>query len=105
MFLKGRKLFESLVPLPEVIGASIGHSSSGRKVQEEYCRMLKNLGAEFDILRKVPLEDIRKVSGRLVAEGIGRLRDKKVDRLPGFDGEYGHALSVLLLSSLHAQTV
>lgn len=86
---EGAKAFESLVPLPEVIGASIGHSSSGRKVQEEYCRMLKTLGAEFDILRKVPLEDIRKVSGRLVAEGIGRLRDKKVDRLPGFDGEYG----------------
>lgn len=81
--------FESLVPLPEVIGASLGYSSSSRKVQKEYEEMLGKLGAEFDILRKIPLEDVQKAAGHRIAEGILRLRQGKVDRIPGFDGEYG----------------
>jgi len=81
--------FESLVPLPEVIGASTGRSASGAKVQREYMNMLQKLGPEFEILRNLPLDEIRNVSGNLIAEGIGRLRKGEVTRIPGFDGEYG----------------
>ena len=59
------------------------------RVQKEYQNMLRRLGSEFDILRTMPLEEIRSVSGYLISEGIGRLRDGKVERIPGFDGEYG----------------
>ena len=45
--------------------------------------------AEFEILRKVPCEDIRTVGGASLAEGIRRLRAGEVIRKPGFDGEYG----------------
>ena len=51
--------------------------------------MLRVLGTEFEILREVPVEDIRRHFGRLAAEGIRRLRNGEVARLPGFDGEYG----------------
>ena len=81
--------FESLVPLPEVIGASSGHSASSVKVQREYQKMLSELGPELEILRNLPLEDISRVSGTRVAEGIERLRRGQVERIPGFDGEYG----------------
>ena len=81
--------FESLVPLPEVIGASVGHAPASAGVQKEYLRMLKRLGPEFDILRAVPVEEIRGTSGALIAEGIRRLREGKVGSVPGFDGEYG----------------
>ena len=81
--------FESLVPLPEVIGASVGHSSASKSVQKEYMRLIQDLGPEFEILRKVPLEDIRKTAGTLISDGIGRLRRGQVERIPGFDGEYG----------------
>lgn len=83
------KLFESLVPLPEVIAASTGYSSASRKVQEQYEKMLAALGPEFEILRDIPTEDIRKECGYLVSEGIRRLRKGLVQRKPGFDGEYG----------------
>lgn len=85
----GAKGFESLVPLPEVIGASLGHSAASTKVQKEYQNMLRTLGPEFEILRTVPEEEVKKISGHLIAEGIRRLRDGKVERNPGFDGEYG----------------
>ena len=77
------------MPLPEVIGASMGISAAGKKAVETYERMIRNLGPEFAILREVPVEDIRKAAGPLVAEGIRRLREGKVERTPGFDGEYG----------------
>lgn len=83
------KPFESLVPLPEVIGASVGSSAASMKVQKEYQKMLHKLGAEFDILMDIPVEEIQTVSGHLIAEGIKKLREGKVERIPGFDGEYG----------------
>lgn len=86
---KNAKPFESLVPLPEVIAASTGRSAASRKVLEEYEEILGKLGPEFEILRQIPIEDIKKESGYLIAEGIRRLRAGQVIRRPGFDGEYG----------------
>lgn len=83
------KMFESLVPLPEVIAASIGGSSASKKVQSTYSDMLEKLGSEFTILRELPLEEIQSKFGKRITEGIRRLRSGKVVRLPGFDGEYG----------------
>lgn len=87
--LPGGKPFESMIPLPEVIGASIGFSAASRKVQNQYESMVRELGPEFHILRELPLEDIRKVSGYLISEGIRRLREGMVECHPGYDGEYG----------------
>lgn len=83
------RAFESLVPLPEVIAEATGHSSASVKVQRKYEDMLSKLGSEFEILREIPVEDIRKESGYMIAEGIRRLRKGEVQRHPGFDGEYG----------------
>lgn len=85
----GGTAFESLVPLPEVIGASLGHSAASRKVQREYEEMLAKLGPEFEILRTIPQEEIQRAAGHRIAQGIMRLRQGKVERIPGFDGEYG----------------
>ena len=85
----GAKPFESLMPLPEVIGASVGRGPTGVKVQREYQRLLAELGPEFEILRNIPPEDIRRAAGSRVAEGIQRLRNGQVECVPGFDGEYG----------------
>ncbi len=91
----GAKPFESLAPLPEVIGACCGYSESGKKVQACYETMIAELGPEFEILRKASLEDIRRVAGPAVAEGIDRLRQGRVERKAGFDGQFG---SVILLT-------
>lgn len=87
--LPGGKSFESLVPLLEVIAASTGYTPASKRVQNQYEELLKSLGSEFSILRTIPVEEIRKVSGEWIAEGITRLRAKKVICNPGYDGEYG----------------
>lgn len=88
--LPSAKPFESLAPLPEVIAASTGMSSAGKKVQEKYFNLLKRLGPEFSILREIPVEEIERAAGPCVAEGIRRLRLGQVERTPGYDGEFGH---------------
>ncbi len=81
--------YESLMPLEEVVAAAMGHTTACRQVQRQYQDMLRLLGPELEILRKVPLEDIRKTAGGQVAEGIQRLRTGQVERISGYDGEYG----------------
>ncbi len=81
--------FESLVPLPEIIAASLGVSAESRKVKAMYAHMLLSLGPEFLILRSAAIADIARYAGPCIAEGVHRLRQGLVTRIPGFDGEYG----------------
>jgi uncharacterized protein (TIGR00375 family) len=83
------KPFESIVPLPEVIACSSGVSSASKRVTAQYFNMLRTLGPEFSILREIPLDDISRAAGPLIAEGVRRLREGSVQLEPGFDGEYG----------------
>ncbi len=82
-------VFESLMPLEEVIGSAMGKTPASRSVERKYMEMIERLGPEFHILRTVPEEDIERHFGNLIAEGIRRLRNGRVELVPGFDGEYG----------------
>ena len=98
----GAKPFESLAPLPEVIAAATGMSAASKKAQRQYEALLAELGPEFYILRQAPLKEIRRAAGPCVAEGIRRLRNGQVRRVPGYDGEYGQ---ILLLSASEIQAL
>ena len=67
----------------------MGRSAAGAAVGQAYEAMLAQLGPEFAILRELPLEDIRRVAGPCVAEGVRRVRAGELRWEPGFDGEYG----------------
>lgn len=81
--------FESLMPLPEVLAEIMGRSASSKGVQQKYLELLHQLGPEFEILRRIPPEDIQRADGSLLSEGIRRLRAGQVERVSGFDGQYG----------------
>lgn len=81
--------YERLMPLPEALASVMGYANVGKRVTRLYETMLSELGPEFDILRSVPVEDIRRATDERVAEGIRRLRDGEVQKIPGYDGEYG----------------
>ena len=84
------RAYESLVPLPELMAAALGTSAASQKTARLYEHALGELGSEFHILRKTPLDDIRRVCGRRTAQAVERLRAGQVDWHPGYDGEYGH---------------
>ena len=81
--------FQSLVPLPEVIAACTGFGPASSRVTARYEALLRELGPEFTILREVPEEEIGRVAGPAVAEGVRRMRRGQVELSPGYDGEYG----------------
>ncbi len=85
----GAKPFESLVPLPEVVAACTGGAASGKRVEAQVESILRELGPELAVLRECPAEEIERVAGPCVAEGVRRVRANQVRPFPGFDGEYG----------------
>ncbi|MBR4068572.1 MAG: UvrD-helicase domain-containing protein [Clostridia bacterium] len=84
-----RKPYESLIPLPELLGECLGVGAASKRTEKVYMEMLARLGPELSILRTVPTETIETVAGPVVAEAIRRLRQGKVHCLGGYDGEYG----------------
>lgn len=81
--------FRHLMPLVEVIGASLGISADGAKAEALYRKLLAQLGPELNVLEQAELVDVRRYAGEAVAEGIRRLRCGEVRTLGGFDGQYG----------------
>lgn len=64
-------------------------SPASKKVTVIYEKMLGEFGSEFDILRSVPVSEIAESASAEIAEGIHRLREGRVTRIPGYDGEFG----------------
>lgn len=79
----------SLVPLVEILSEVEGTGVGSQKVSKKYTALTSALGPELEVLSVVPLEDIRRESGDVLAEGIRRLRAREVIREAGYDGEYG----------------
>ncbi|MEZ4357240.1 MAG: UvrD-helicase domain-containing protein [Eubacteriales bacterium] len=83
------KHFESIIPLREVIAASMGVTCASKKVLTRNDELICTLGPELFILREAKISDIELKAGAIVAESIRRIRAGEVTVLPGFDGEYG----------------
>ncbi len=81
--------FQSLIPLPEVLAEVYNVGSNSRQVNQRYEELLTKLGPELSILQDIPLAEIERVGGSLLAEGIRRMRVGEVSIAGGYDGEYG----------------
>ncbi|MEV4462040.1 UvrD-helicase domain-containing protein [Micromonospora echinofusca] len=78
-----------LVPLAEILGELNKVGARSKRVEGKLHELIAALGPELEILTTTPLDEIGRVGGELLAEGIGRLRRGDVHRVPGYDGEYG----------------
>jgi len=85
---EGAAGFESLVPLPEIMGEILGVGPKSKRVATEIDRLTAALGPELAILREVPVDEVEPHSA-LLAEALRRLRRGQVIREAGYDGEYG----------------
>jgi len=78
----------SLIPLPEVLGELFNVGPATKKVANVYGQLINSFGSEFDILIHTPLTELATASPML-AEAVKRIRENRVIRKPGFDGEFG----------------
>jgi len=81
--------FKSLVPLEEIIAEVFGVLPGGKKVEKEYMDLIDKLGNEFNILIEASEKDLMTATMPKIAEGILRVRERKVIIEPGYDGVYG----------------
>ncbi|MBN1217572.1 MAG: UvrD-helicase domain-containing protein [Anaerolineae bacterium] len=81
--------FTSLIPLPEVLGEIHGVGPNSKTVQQAFELLLTRLGPELSILQDTPLEEIERVGGARLAEGVRRMRVGQVRPIAGFDGQPG----------------
>lgn len=81
--------FDYIIPLPEIL-AEIRKCGAGSKaVQKDFHQAISTFGNEFNLLKAVPVEDIRRQAGPVLAEAIRRMREQEVKPVPGYDGRYG----------------
>jgi uncharacterized protein (TIGR00375 family) len=84
----GSPAVHSLVPLPELLGEMYGCGAGTKKVAGVYGKLMNRFGSEFSLLLDVPISDIDEISP-LLGEAVKRVRENRVIRQPGFDGEFG----------------
>ena len=85
----GKEPFERLIPLKEVIAMANGSAVKGKRTEREYMRVLVPLGRDFEVLRKIPVEQISRTAGEQTGCLVDKLRKGKIKWNSGFDGEYG----------------
>ncbi len=81
--------FYSITSLPDVLAELLGKRSATKTVQNEYFRLIENIGSEFYVLLNSEIDEIRRYGGELLGEAIKRLRNGNVIIDEGYDGEYG----------------
>jgi len=86
---ENRPPYKMLVPLIEILAEALGAGVSSQIVENEYNYLTEKFGSEFDVLLKTPIEEIAKIGGERLAEGILRVRSGQVFVDPGYDGVFG----------------
>lgn len=88
---KNAKKFYSLIPLSELIAVFYGTSVSSQKAWKAYYRLVnvEQGRNEFDILIRLPREELMKYADKELVDVIINNREAKIKVQPGYDGEYG----------------
>jgi len=84
-----RPPYVMLVPLMEILAEAMNSGVFSQNILNEYNKLTDFFGSEFAVLVKVPVEEIAKISGRKVAEGIEKVRRGDIVVEPGYDGVFG----------------
>jgi DNA helicase II / ATP-dependent DNA helicase PcrA len=81
--------YHSFIPLSDILSEILQTGSKSQKVIQAYRSAIETLGPELRILQQADFEDIKRCRIPLLDEALKRIREKRVEIRPGFDGEYG----------------
>jgi PHP family Zn ribbon phosphoesterase len=82
--------FMRLLPLSEMIATVLGSDSpSVQKVWNFYNALIAKFGDEYTALIDASKEELSSIAGEAIAETVVRVRERKAEVVPGYDGVYG----------------
>jgi uncharacterized protein (TIGR00375 family) len=88
--LKNSPPYYHLVSLNKIISQAINIKDlKSQKIRKEYLNIISNFGSEFDILLNIDLGNLKDQVNSRIIEGIKRVREKRLNIRPGYDGQYG----------------
>lgn len=79
----------SAVPLREVIAYVLKKGEATAAVENQYKKLISEVGAEFDILTGASIDEITASSTPEIGEAIENMREKRVNVVPGYAGVFG----------------
>ena len=80
--------FSYAIPLRELIGQIEGVGPVSKKVEEIYEKIIAQI-PEIPFLLEASEEELARVGGERLAQAVLAMRSGQVDRIAGYDGEYG----------------
>jgi uncharacterized protein (TIGR00375 family) len=86
---KNHPPFAKMVPLIEIIAESLDSTPASVKAKALYDQLTTTIGSEFEILLKLPIDQIEKAGGEALANAVLKVRNGDIYIRPGYDGEYG----------------
>lgn len=81
--------FKNLVPLDELITEALGLTTKSKQVYTLYHELCQRFGNEIEILTELEIEQLISAGYPRLAEAIKRVREGRVIKKAGYDGEYG----------------
>lgn len=81
--------YHRLVSLAQILSEIEGVGPGSKTVARRYNTLLQRLGPELGILLEWPEEDLAAAGGRLLAEGVARVRRGQLSVSAGYDGCFG----------------
>ncbi|MGB5746725.1 MAG: UvrD-helicase domain-containing protein [Desulfobacterales bacterium] len=87
-----RHPYYSMVQLVDILSEIFKVGAKSKKVLKNYQTAINELGSESNILHTLEPEVIDGAGIPLLGEAIRRTRNKEIEVLPGYDGEYGQVL-------------
>jgi len=87
---EGVPSYRRLLPLSEIIQTILGVNYPGvQKVWKVYNDLISKFGNEYSVLLDAPFDEMIKIVDASIAEAIIRIREERVEVIPGYDGVYG----------------
>ena len=84
-----RPPFRRLVPLDEVIAATLGRGPATKAVRAAYDRLIAHLGSDLHVLEHATFDDLATAGSEPIARSVLDARLGNVTISPGYDGVYG----------------